>query len=135
MKRIAAVVTVAGLLVISTNTVQAENVYPNDYQKIQSTELVEVSIDQDGNEVESIIHRNFNRKTSRKPNRKAGIGKVIKTTKQLMALGKEVYKIVETGKPVVNFSKNNAVSIVPKPSDGTPVDPMNLQGWKIPKNT
>ncbi len=127
-------------MIATTTTAFAQTVYSEQYQRIQSIELAEITVDENGNEVESLVQKqripteiehmiNAQKKQS---NRKANIGEVIKVTRELIALGKEIYKIVEAGRPVVNINKMTPVSVLPKTNAGAPVDPMDLDGWKAP---
>lgn len=56
---------------------------------------------------------------------------VIATTRELIALGKEIYQIVEAGRPVVNV-QSDALSILPRDAKGEAVDSFALSGWKDP---
>ena len=53
-------------------------------------------------------------------------------TKELIALGKEIYAIVEAGKPVVKL-ESNPVHVLPRTSAGSTIEAIDLQGWSMPK--
>lgn len=62
----------------------------------------------------------------------SGGGKnIIATTRELIALGKEIYEIVEAGRPVVNV-QSDALSILPRDEKGAAVDSFSLYGWSDP---
>jgi hypothetical protein len=62
-----------------------------------------------------------------------GVGDVIATLRQIIAFGKEVYKIVEAGKPVVN-TKYAPISVLPSNTEfGNNITPMDLSYWQPPK--
>lgn len=106
------------------------------FEKIRSTELLEIVEDKDGHEVEKVIHKSdapsfLSFFAKGQGAQKIGVNNVIMVTRELIALGKEVYKIVEAGKPVVNID-SDAISILPKNSDGSQVQAFDLNGWQAP---
>ena len=61
------------------------------------------------------------------------IGDVISIAKDLIAFGKEIYKIIEAGKPVIN-TNYAPISVLPLETKyGREISPMNLSHWKVPK--
>jgi hypothetical protein len=65
---------------------------------------------------------------------KANVGEVIAIAREIIAFGKEVYKIVEAGKPVVNTSYA-PISVLPYDKTlGKNIDPMDLENWRAPRS-
>jgi hypothetical protein len=64
---------------------------------------------------------------------KAGIGDTIMIGRQLIAFGKEIYKIIEAGKPVVTIGETTPVSVLPKNELGVNISAFDLENWKMPK--
>ncbi len=61
------------------------------------------------------------------------IGDVISIAKDLIAFGKEIYKIIEAGKPVIN-TNYAPISVLPLETKyGQEISPMHLSRWKTPK--
>ncbi len=61
------------------------------------------------------------------------IGDVISIAREIIAFGKEIYKIVEAGKPVINTTYA-PISVLPFGTKyGKEITPMNLSSWKAPK--
>ena len=61
------------------------------------------------------------------------IGDVIAIAREIIAFGKEIYKIVEAGKPVINTTYA-PISVLPLETKfGREITPMNLGHWKTPK--
>ncbi len=61
------------------------------------------------------------------------IGDVISIARDLIAFGKEIYKIIEAGKPVIN-TNYAPISVLPLDTKfGREITPMNLGRWKAPK--
>ncbi len=56
---------------------------------------------------------------------------IIMMTKDLIALGKEIYKIIEAGKPVVTVS-TAPIEILPRDEAGALIDAFQLENWKEP---
>ncbi|MGE3608154.1 MAG: hypothetical protein AB7I27_01105 [Bacteriovoracaceae bacterium] len=56
--------------------------------------------------------------------------KVIQVTRDLVALGEEIYNLVIKGKPT-NVTEYSPISIVPK-VDGKPVEILDTENWKVP---
>lgn len=61
------------------------------------------------------------------------IGAVIKVTKELIAFGEEVYKVIEKGRPVVNLN-SAPISVLPRDNSGKAVNAFYLTKWKEPKS-
>lgn len=61
------------------------------------------------------------------------IGDVIATAREIIAFGKEIYKIIEAGKPVIN-TNYAPISVLPLGTKyGQAITPMNLNNWQSPK--
>ena len=61
------------------------------------------------------------------------LGDIIATTRQIIAFGKEIYKIVEAGKPVIN-TEHAPISVLPLDTElGKDIAPMDLSKWQLPK--
>lgn len=121
-------------LVATTFTASASVNYADQYHTIKTIELKEVVEDgsfkvlstvEVADELTSFVEK------AADP-RLATIGEVIKITKDLIALGEQIYKIVEAGKPVVNMS-SAPISVLPKDQKGQAVEAFNLTKWKAPK--
>lgn len=63
------------------------------------------------------------------------LGDIIATTRQIIAFGKEIYKIIVAGKPVVD-TKYAPISVLPLDTEfGKDITPTDLTKWKAPKST
>jgi hypothetical protein len=120
-----------------TSTSFATDVYSNQYQTIQEVELVEVVENEFGEEVEIVVNsKNVNPLLSL-INTKAvtpnlgGLPGVIMATKDLIALGKQIYTIVEAGRPVVSL-KSEPFEVLPRNNAGVAVSAMELNNWNAP---
>lgn len=61
------------------------------------------------------------------------VGDVIATARQIIAFGKEIYKIIEAGKPVINTSYA-PISVLPlETKHGRSITPFHLSNWQRPK--
>lgn len=61
------------------------------------------------------------------------VGDVIATARQIIAFGKEIYKIIEAGKPVINTTYA-PISVLPNETKfGRNITPFNLSNWQRPK--
>lgn len=121
---------------ILSTAVKAENVYLDQFQQIQDVELFELQIDEDGNEIEILLQSNrvpsfFDFLSKSQGIQKVNAAGVIMMTRELIALGKEIYKIIEAGKPVVTIN-TEPVEILPRDEDGNTISAMELSGWKAP---
>lgn len=67
------------------------------------------------------------------PGPETEIGDVITVMRDIIAFGKEIYKIIEAGKPVIH-TEHVPLSILPFNSAiGRDITPMHLSHWKAPK--
>ncbi|MCO4756271.1 MAG: hypothetical protein KC478_17450 [Bacteriovoracaceae bacterium] len=129
-------------LTLTLNTFASAEYYDDQYQEIQSVELYEVSETENGEQVEVLVDNQklpsgveiaqaeINRAFDK---RAQNLSDVIMTTKNLIAIGKEIYKIIDAGKPVVNIDESKAMSVLPRDEKGMPVDSFRLSGWSMPK--
>jgi hypothetical protein len=61
------------------------------------------------------------------------VGDVISVLREIIAFGKEIYKIVEAGKPVIN-TNYAPISVLPLETEfGKDITPMKLSKWRAPK--
>jgi hypothetical protein len=123
-----------GLLVtavLSTTNVYALDVYSDEYQTISNVEMVEVIEDALGNELEIKLPSS---QLSPANGSNKGVGEVLIVARDLIAFGKEVYKIIEAGKPVVTIGDTTPISVLPKNEKGQSIDAFDLENWKMPKS-
>jgi len=62
------------------------------------------------------------------------LGAMIMQAGQLIAFGKEVWKIAEAGRPVMNTSSMQTITVLPKTEDGQVVSPLDMELWKLPSS-
>ncbi len=73
------------------------------------------------------------RRTTRGPGPGSEVGDVITVLREIIAFGKEIYKIVEAGKPVIN-TNYAPISVLPLDTEfGKDITPMKLSRWQAPK--
>ncbi len=125
------------LCVAGLSTAHAENVYHPQFQQIQSIEFYELTEDEYGEEKEILLETRNTPTLMDSLSKSQGVQKVnasgvIMMTRELIALGKEIYTIVEAGKPVVNIN-SEPIEILPRDEQGGVISAMDLSGWKIPK--
>ncbi len=110
-----------------------------NYLTVGSVELKKISTDVLNQEVsETVMHKNFNHQVEDLPGLpdKAGqlnvdnAGKVIGLARELVALGEDIYRLVQKGKPV-NKTSYAPISVIPRQGNGY-VDVMDTEGWKSP---
>lgn len=125
------------ILSLLTLNAFATDVYSDEYNTIESVEMFEVHEDALGYEVTKkvengnlVVPANSHVNTN---NKSGGIGQYIMVAKEIIAFGKEVYKIIEAGKPVLNVGESVPLSILPKDEKGQMVDAFMLENWKMPK--
>ena len=126
------IITLA-LFTLTLSSFASVDVYSDSYNTIKSVEMVEVVTDVFGNEVEQkMISNPFQTPKSQLRSTK-GLGEVIMATKEIIALGKEIYKIIEAGKPVVTIGENKPLSVLPRDEKGNYIDAFDLERWQMPK--
>ncbi|MEX0799470.1 MAG: hypothetical protein WD025_08490, partial [Bacteriovoracaceae bacterium] len=100
--------TLAVLLSWSSLALADAVYYTDQYHTLQTVELYEINADSQGNQIETlqqkqklpsdleILADQMNLpKTSKRAESAQGLGEVLIVTKNLIALGKEIYKIIE----------------------------------------
>ena len=120
------------------NSAIAQDVYSDQFQTIQSVELAQIVQDENGEEVERVILEQ--RMPSElealaaqvTPAKFNNVGNVIMVTRELIALGKEIYKIVEAGRPTVTIN-TEPVQVLPIDDSGNAILAMQLHDWQRPK--
>jgi len=127
-------------MAIGLNSFASAEYYEDQYQTIQKVEMYEVVEKEDGTQNETLVQSQklpseiemafgqVNRSHD-----KSRVGDVIMTTRNLIAIGKEIYKIIEAGKPVINVGESKSLSVLPKDEKGIPVDSFRLSNWSMPK--
>lgn len=130
-------VTALFMTLLSLN-VLAIDVYSDEYNTIESVEMMEVTEDALGNEVlkkvnpkSLLIPDGAKVKTN---NKSGGIGEYIMVAREIIAFGKEVYKIIEAGKPVVSIGEVVPLSVLPRDEKGEMINAFRLENWKMPKS-
>jgi len=126
------------LIALSTlsMTCIAQDVYSEQFQTVQKIELLELTLDEHGNEIETIVESKpldffMNQFGKSQGVQKVNVAGVIMITKQLIALGKEIYEIVEAGKPVVN-TNSSPIEVLPRDKDGSAILAMDMTNWRAP---
>ncbi len=125
-----------GIVTLTSFTAQAQDVYSEQFQTIQSIELFELVTNEEGSEVEVLVQNQkapdfFDQFSKEQKVTKVNAGDIIMITKQLIALGKEIYKIIEAGRPVTNIN-SVPVEILPRDEQGNTITAMELHGWRAP---
>lgn len=124
------------LLIVFSNTTKAENVYSDQFQRIQEVEFYELTELDNGEEVEVKIGNQkvptlFQSLAKNQGQVKVNMTGVIMMTRELIALGKEIYQIIKAGKPVVTVN-TEPVEVLPRDKDGQTITAFELSGWKKP---
>lgn len=124
------------LLGTTVFSAQAQNVYSDQFQTIKSVQLIEITKNSKGIERERIVSNKESKDlletlTTAPIVEKSNVAGVILMTKELIALGKEIYAIVEAGKPVVKL-ESKPIHILPRTNSGANIEAMDLQGWRAP---
>lgn len=127
------VLLVVFCFLVSFGSFSSEN---EQFYQIQSTKLYEIVENDNGQEREVLVGtakagNHFSKLMNSNNVEKTDIQGAIMMTKKIIALGKELYKIVEAGRPVVNAS-TEAVEVLPH-NDGVAIPAIGLSGWKAPK--
>ncbi len=60
------------------------------------------------------------------------LGAVIMQARELIAFGKEIWKIVEAGRPVSSSSSMQTITVLPKDEDGQAVNTLDMENWNLP---
>ena len=125
------------LLAWTTGALSSASFYSEQYHTVQEVELYEVTTDLDGEEVETLKQRQrlpseLEKMTQVNRRSKADLGQILMATQQLIAIGKEIYKIIDAGKPVLNI-ESAPISVLPKDMKGQALDPFTLTEWSAPR--
>jgi hypothetical protein len=120
--------------------VMATEQYERDYLTISKLKIKQIRLDHLNQEKSTVtFEKDFYREDPVRgmPN-KAGqldpidqTARVIKVAKDLVALGEDVYQLVQKGRPT-NVIKYSPISVIPK-VDGEPVDVFATENWKTPR--
>jgi hypothetical protein len=105
------------LTVLSTMGVQAQE---NDFYEIVDVKITEVPIHQKGLVDYNAVYANPD--------------EIIRVTREFIALGKEIYAIIEAGRPVYNNNVGTPLQILPRTKSGETIQAMELENWKAPKS-
>ncbi len=128
------------LSVFGVSTVFAQDV---DYLTIDSVKISKIHQDVLNQEIsETILEKDMESEALLElpgmPNKMgqisvsdAGAGKIIGIAKELVALGEDIYALVQKGKPVVKTSYA-PISVIPRVGNG-PVDIFETESWRMPK--
>lgn len=136
------------LLSITVMSAHAEDVYSDQFHTLKGVELYEIVESEDGEVSEVLIHKSkisnaleatieeISKAPSTAKNDKTDtldkVNNVIATSKELVALGKEVYALIKQGMPQYT-EKSDAIKILPRLNGSTAeIGAMNLQGWNEP---
>lgn len=109
----------------------------DQFEQIQSIEVFEVVEHEDGSQSEVPLPSNSSTGVYDALAKGQGVirisdGSALMMTKNLIALGKEIYNVVEAGKPVVDVVEAKPVEVLPKSDTGEAIAAIELSGWKAP---
>lgn len=101
--------------------------YEEDFYTVDTVEVQEITIDDFNQEVVNTISVE-----KMNPDPIGQAGRVIQVARDLVALGEEVYTLVNKGRP--NVTTDYApISVVPK-IGGKAVDVMDTENWRLPRH-
>ncbi len=115
------IIVIFTALALNFYTVSAQDIgFDNDpYFEISQVIVTEVEpIDYDYKDNEVLENKN--------------LGTVIMQARELIAFGKEIWKIVEAGRPVSSSSSMQTITVLPKDEDGQAVSPLDMENWNLP---
>lgn len=123
-------------LLLLSSSAMAENVYSDQFQRIQEVEFFELKESDEGEEIEVKIGSQkvpslFHSLAKNQGQVKVNATGIIMMTRELIALGKEIYQIIKAGKPVVTVN-TEPVEVLPRTEDGQTITAFELSGWKKP---
>ncbi len=125
---------VLGLALIGASSVYADIESEQKFQTIASMEIQEISMDVLGqNQIETLDYKQL---AVGLPNERGNVdpveqaGKVITVSRDLVALGEDIYKLVIKGKPS-NQTSYAPISVIPRVA-GEPVDILDTENWRAP---
>lgn len=113
-----------------------DQIYEEDYYTISETEVREIPADEIGNlkslkGFQSISGSQFDPYTALYPvDPLDQVARVIAVARDLVALGEDVYRLVQKGKPTNNVNYT-PISVIPNVNGG-PVDILETEFWKTP---
>lgn len=120
MKKLMVILTYSLFSFYTVNASEKIHAQKNDpYFDIASVEVKEVEADLTDKDVELVGNKN--------------LGAVIMQARELIAFGKEVWKIIEAGRPVSNNQAMQTITVLPKGEDGQTVDVLDMENWQLPK--
>lgn len=123
---------VTSCLLVAANSYASLSAEERDFFTISKVETKKITVDVFNQEVAKTLsvdnyYNEFNNPVD--PIDRAG--KVIQVARDLVALGEDIYKLIDKGRPHIT-TKYAPISVVPK-VNGQPVDPMDTEGWKRPR--
>lgn len=116
------------------------NVYSDQFQQIRSVELQELVLNSEGFEVAKTVSIEMVKPVEKlissltpltSTKMLAAGGGVLLRTREFIALGKAIYKIVEAGRPVTNIN-SAPIEILPNSEKGNAISAMDLDNWRGP---
>lgn len=132
--------TITILLAITGSAFADGLYYSEQYHTIQSVDVYEIVEDANGNE------KKIKTKSQKLPTEfeqmlekgnqtiksAQNVGEVLMMTKELIALGKQLYGFIKENQPVVNI-ESTPISVLPRDVKGAPVQSFALSNWNAPK--
>ena len=111
-----------------------------DYLTLEKVTVSKIQVDVLNQEIsQKVIEKHFDRQqtlqlpgmpTDDGQGKVDKVGKVISVGRELVALGEDIYRLVQKGKPV-NKTNYAPISVVPK-TDGGYADILDTEGWRMP---
>lgn len=111
-----------------------------DYLTLDKVTVSKIQVDALNQEIsEKLVEKHFERRqtldlpgmpTDDGTGKIDKVGKVISVGRELVALGEDIYRLVQKGKPV-NKTNYAPISVVPKTADGY-ADILDTEGWRMP---
>lgn len=121
---------VTSLLLLNATHLMAFTQAERDFYTIVSIELKEITTDDLNQNVERMVYSKMLDMDQDIPDPIENAGRVISVSRDLVALGEDLYNIINHGKPNIT-TKYEPVSVIPK-ENGQPVELMELEGWQLP---
>ena len=131
------------LVVLGALGVGAVKAQDTDYLTIKSVKISRIDRDVLNQEVsKTMLEKNMEREELMSlpgmPNKSgqvatADVGRIISLGRELVALGEDIYRLVQKGKPV-NKTSYAPISVIPRLGNGY-VDIFDTEGWKMPTKT
>lgn len=127
-------IVLLGLAIMTSVGVGAQENDPF-FNTITEVDLVEISHERlTGRQIELLRRKDISIYSSdedkEKPDQVQRAGAIIKVSRDLVALGEEIYRLVVKGKPT-NKTSYAPISVVPK-INGEAVDILDTEGWSVP---